>query len=212
MASSDVYFGQALPEQFILLQLTPDLLEKRLWIKPASSSASVLCTEDTTYHIKDVQQSNALMFLTSSTGEEPGTDALQLQGEAASWLESTLSTNPVIDLSRLPLYGGETSVPGISRDVLFSSIPASTAQIEAALESQLCLELDQGYVRLGSSYVLRLVHVIVNSLVANGIDLNSISEAQFKKSVADEEEDPVVLMFLLHSFCKEKHPRRTIIE
>lgn len=207
MQESRIYFNHSREaERFILLQLTPELLGKKLCIKAASASSSVLCTEDATYQLKDVQQSNSLMFL--SSGDRAADQSLELQGQSASWLEITAIRKPVISLSNLPVFDGESEVIGVPGDVLFSDIPASEQEILVALRREMCLELNSGYVRLKSSYVLRLAHILVNSLVAFGIDLAKIEEQDFLSSIADEDENAEVLSFLLRRFSLIQSARK----
>lgn len=209
MHESTIYFDQLDTDKVILLQLTPDLLNKKLFIKSSSASSSVLCTESTTYQLKDVQQSNSLLFLSSSeTFKEERT--LKVKGQAASWLETTVISRPNINLAQVPVYNGESHISGIDRDIIFSSLPASNQEIEIALRAAMCIEIDSGYVRLDSGYVLRLIHILINSILAAGLSLQNISEQEYRQAIADEEENVAVLLFLLKRFSSNESERKLL--
>lgn len=196
--SSEVFFSEAPPQRYILLHLTPDLLDERLFIKPTSDTSTVLCTDRSTYQLKDVQQSNSLMFLSSHPTSS--SDDLAVQGEAVSWLESTLVRAPKIDLSHVPVFDGKGRVTGISSQQLFHSLPAAEGQITEALLHDLCLETETGYVRLDPAYVITVLKLVVSSLMAEGVKLDRVDKQAYLSAMRDEVENPHVLMFLLRRF------------
>ncbi|CCG82394.1 Sister chromatid cohesion protein dcc15 / FY16936)) [Taphrina deformans PYCC 5710] len=196
-AAAEVMFHRSSPEQYILVQVTPEILDQELFIKPVSSNSTVLCTNSSTYQLKDVQQSNSLLFLSSSAPEK-----LQVQGEAASWLEAVLKLKPKIDLSCVPIFDGGQAigVQGITQDVLFSRLPASNAEIHGALHKNLCINLHDGYVRLEPDYVLKLLKLLVDTIVAEGLDLNALESNHVLKLTYEDNENQDVLAFLLDRF------------
>ena len=200
MSSSTITFDNE-SEQFILLQLSPDLLNERITIKPVGDASTVLCTSNATYQLKDVQQSNLLLFLHSANS----TDAtgLTIRGEAKSWLETTkINPNVVQLLKQLPDYSGQGGPQGIPREVLFASIPASEAEIENQLQQHMCIHLQSlgGYVRLDYGYACRLIHVVINSILAAGLSLEQVDPVDFLSAIEDEEDEKDVLTFILRRF------------
>lgn len=206
MHDTGVYFKKTGTERFILLQLTPELLEKRLFIKSSSMSSSVLCTGNATYQLKDVQQSNSLLFL--SANHDADNNSLNIEGEADSWLKTSLVPRPSVQLSQIPLYDGESDVTGVSVETVFSSFPASNFELERELEAALCVEIDSMYVKLESSYALRMIRFIINSVLAAGMALQQIEEKAFREAIADEVENLEVLIFLLRRFSSKKTSRK----
>lgn len=204
-ASSEIYFSTSYTEEYILLQVKDEFLEKPLCIKPSSSNATVLCTDIATYSLKDVQQSNSLIFFSPV---EPGAD-LMLQGESASWLESTLIPKPRINLSQVPVYDGSGSPSGMSSGALFSSTPASNAEIRSSLRNNLCLELDYGYVKLQNAYVLKLLKLLINTILAEGLELSRLSQESILPLIEAEEERTDVLFFLFTRFSRESGTNST---
>ncbi|ORY87891.1 sister chromatid cohesion protein Dcc1 [Protomyces lactucae-debilis] len=183
-------------QQYLLLQLDDALLGQPLVIKSASSSSSVLCTPTQTFTLKDVQQSNSLLFLADSSSND-----LVVQGEGSSWLETTRVT-PSIKLN-LDIHNPDDGLvgKGFPADVLFSRIAASDAEIEAALSQELAIDLAVcgGFVELHVDYVLRLLGSLINMIQAADMQLTSVDEETFKAAAKDEE-DAETLVFLLHRF------------
>lgn len=146
---ADVLFARDAPEQYILLQLEDRLLDQPLEIKASGPGSTVLCTADETYTLREVQQSNSLLFLCSEPADADAADAshggeaaaLRVAGEAASWLE-TSHIRPQIDLSIVPLYDNQRPEQSLARDTLFASIPASRVELQRALDDAFCIDVD----------------------------------------------------------------------
>ena len=140
---TDVLFAEdATSEQYILLQLEDKLLAEPLYIKASGPNSTVLCTDSQTYALKEVQQSNALLFLKAASGDG---HQLQVAGEAASWLEIA-PTSVQIDLSSVPTYATGQPERSVPRETLFASIPASHAEIQAALDYAFCIDIGGGQI------------------------------------------------------------------
>ncbi len=199
MISSTISFSSLPEEQIILLQLEPALINKRLTIKSSGQNGSVICTPDATFMLKDVQQSNSLLFLTTDAEGED----LTLDYNAKSWLEIVPVLRPKIDLSMIPTWDGEGETSSVTRNSIEGSIAASSREVQEAMFEGLCVCLDATrIVRLDSNYCLRLLNLIVNTAIANDLDLATISEDQVLTVMQDDHENTKVIKFLLARFSK----------
>jgi hypothetical protein len=201
--TAQVLFGED-QQQYILLQLDDALLNEPLVIKPAAGSGSVLCSSAQTFSLKDVQQSNSLLFLAETNTE----DELVVQGEATSWLEPN-KVKPSIHVD-LDIHNPDDNVigRGIPAEELFSRISASDDEIRSALSQQMAIDLIAcgGVVQLQGDYVLRMLATLINIVQGAGMQLTSINETIFREALAKEEEETEVLIFLLHRFSSGADP------
>ena len=200
MINEVITFGNT--HDYILLQLQPEICNQDLEIK-SSGSSSVLCTPDRTFQLKDVQQSNTLLFVDAKN---------QVNGQAKSWLEVT-AIEPIFSeqLKQIPVYSPESPCEGIPTASLYASIPASTAEIGRVLRESMCIEISGKVARLDDEYICRLIHTTINAILAAGLDLENISQSAFDKAIEDEEEPSSFLNFILDRFSTNSSINATVI-
>ncbi|KAK9457413.1 sister chromatid cohesion protein Dcc1 [Dipodascopsis uninucleata] len=206
--------------QYRLIQLTPEVQDilksederRHLKIKSAGPNSPVyLCSFSKTFQIKEVNQSNTLLLLSSEgagdirkSGEYGELRILTAQKLSGGYLEC-LPVQSTCDLSFVPLYhGSEVGIPmenNVDIEGFQTNIPLSTNEYEKAWVDWLCVQLGRQVFRLSSSVVRQVLLNIVTAIQIEGLNFRSLELKRVYEAVHQDQEEPTsVLETVLRKF------------
>ncbi|BFZ59591.1 Ctf8p and Ctf18p associating protein [Saitoella coloradoensis] len=197
--------GPSTAQSLRLLELPPALLQlldspspPKLTIKSSKDGLStVLTTPSRSFLLKSVSQSNSLLIF------RPDNQGLTNVASIGSYLEAVPSEAKV-DLSLVSEYDGESDPSPadmfLTKEEVQRRTPASDAEFEKACQEALCVTIDGALRRLAPSYIDRLLELIITTIVAEGMALDSVALPILLASIGEDEENPDAIETVLAHF------------
>ncbi|KAF7332079.1 Glutamine synthetase [Mycena kentingensis (nom. inval.)] len=167
----------------------------RFSIKGQQSEEAVMCApDDTTYILRSVLLSNTLLVVTA---DEHNDTAVVVRDQLTEVLELT-PTLPKLEKLDALLRGleyddvadsGEAELePGLSYQNALTLIQASDGQLARALKARRILDIRGALRPIASSYLTTILEMILNNIVAQGLNPQAIPAAELSATLADENE------------------------
>ncbi|KAG7096867.1 hypothetical protein E1B28_004274 [Marasmius oreades] len=173
-------------------------------IKGESTDDAVLCTNDRTYALRSVALSNSIVVATSppySSAIDFPEDTLVIRDQVNEILELTPVVPKLHKLSTL-LRGTEYSEDNEDEDMesngeqkltysdAKSLIQASNVELEKGLREKRILQVNGGLRPIASSYLSRIIELVLNTLVSQSIDHKVASVERLSAILLDDHEIP----------------------
>ncbi|ODV82047.1 uncharacterized protein CANTADRAFT_87987 [Suhomyces tanzawaensis NRRL Y-17324] len=225
--SYSVYQQISYPENhtYKFLQLPPDLLDHvknnkdgQLLIKSSpldhdrtdgnSNSHLVVCTNDKTWKLRQMNHSNTVMLMNNMNVNKLGTEVSkpgpnQLLGFALGSYEYELSKSTgQLDISGLPRYPGPQA-QGMSYHELLQNTPISKREFEQKWFDLGGCEIDNQVYILTESYITEVLHHIITTLISQQFDYKS-QEGNLDELYAmaqSQEHNPTAIQTIIHKFA-----------
>ena len=177
-------------------------------VTDGSSQNAILCTNDQTYQVRQVQSSNSVFVLQTSESSQVSEDndnppiSMSAIAQCAIALELVPSSaSPVLFLKRaIPLYTGSESMSTASsreinsRDAIQDDAPFSTGEFGTAWKELCAFELE-GLAWLPSASLLVSVwNSTISAAVLRGVKIENGFSADILETIVEEDGYPRVLL------------------
>lgn len=169
---------------------------------------AVLCTDDQTYQVRQVQSSNAVFVVQPTESdpvpEEDGTIppvVLSSIAQCAATLELVLTSPPTIAILKetLPIYIGPESIPAkdsllkTSGKTIFEDVPFSRGEFDKAWKALCAFDLEgRAWIPAGSALV-GVWRSVVSAATLQGVSLGDIFPLATLEGLVAEDDHPSVL-------------------
>ncbi|EGW30202.1 uncharacterized protein SPAPADRAFT_158781 [Spathaspora passalidarum NRRL Y-27907] len=195
-----------------LLQLPPDLLthlstssDSELLIKSdADASSVVICNNDTTWKLRQMNHSNTVVLLDNlnikhrDTSLSETTNVL-IGGDMCSYEYELTSTKGVINVDKIPVYDGDELQESITLDELsYDSLCSKNEFVNNWYELGGCEIMGKAYL-LSPRLITEILYVIITYLISRKINYNNSFNLQDIK-VVDENINESMVFSVLHKF------------
>ncbi|TRM67715.1 sister chromatid cohesion protein Dcc1 [Schizophyllum amplum] len=184
-----------------------------LTIKGRSNEDAVLCTHDTTYTMRSVLLSNSVLVVTASEGDlqlekdkgpEEEREAVILRDQINEVIELAKCVPKLHQLTGLlrgKEYDGEEedetedeqdtpSASPVTYQAVRNSVQASDAELDRGLRDRRILQLNGELRPTSPSYLLRLLELILNQLVAHSLKPDAAPLDTLTTALADADDVP----------------------
>lgn len=168
---------------------------------------AVLCTDNQTFQVRQVQSSNSVFVLQPSESSFASEDdaiplvALSAIAQCAATLELVPTSPAAIAVltETLPIYTGPESIPALgssektSRETIFEHVPFSRGEFNKAWKALSAFEIEGRSWIPAASSLTGVWKSLVSAATLRGVDLGDGFNMTALEGVVEEDDHPVVL-------------------